>query len=78
MQTLNFYKCIAVFYDLLDVIYFRNEKTSPRKVVSDLVKAQEHVLDLCTGTGTVALRIARENPKSQVVGIDISYISFLC
>ena len=72
MQTLNFYKCIAVFYDLLDVIYFRNEKTSPRKVVSDLVKAQEHVLDLCTGTGTVALRIARENPKSKVVGIDLS------
>ena len=72
MQTLNFYKCIAVFYDLLDVIYFRNEKTSPRKVVSDLVKAQEHVLVLCTGTGTVALRIAKENPESKVVGIDLS------
>ncbi|MBQ5676478.1 MAG: methyltransferase domain-containing protein [Lachnospiraceae bacterium] len=66
------YKTIAVFYDLLDVIYFRKDKTSPRRVVSDLVKAQEHVLDLCTGTGTVALRIAKENPKSKVVGIDLS------
>ena len=72
MQTSNFYKVIAVFYDLLDVIYFRKDETSPRRVVSEGVKAQEQVLDLCTGTGTVALRIARENPKSQVVGIDLS------
>ena len=72
MQTSNFYEVIAVFYDLLDVIYFRKDETSPRRVVSEGVKAQEQVLDLCTGTGTVALRIARENPKSQVVGIDLS------
>ena len=71
------YKTIAVFYDLLDVIYFRKDKTSPRRVVSDLVKAQEHVLDLCTGTGTVALRIAKENPKSKVVGIDLSKKTYL-
>ena len=72
MQSSNLYKFIAVFYDLLDVIYFCKDKTSPRRVVSESVKNQNQVLDLCTGTGTVALRIARENPESHVVGIDLS------
>ena len=72
MQSSNLYKFIAVFYDLLDVIYFYKDKTSPRRVVSESVKNKNQVLDLCTGTGTVALRIARENPESHIVGIDLS------
>lgn len=72
MQISNFYKFIAAVYDLLDVIYFHDTGNSPRKVVSKAIDTKDSVLDLCTGTGTMALRIARENTESKVVGIDLS------
>ena len=36
MQPVIFYKVMAVFYDLLDVIYFRDYENSPRKATLDL------------------------------------------
>ena len=60
------------FYDLVDVIYFRNYNNSPRKVVFETIENGDRVLDLCTGTATNALNIAKANPLSKVTGVDLS------
>ena len=63
---------MSKFYDLVDVIYFRNYSNSPRKVVFETIENGNSVLDLCTGTATNALKIAKAYPLSKVVGIDLS------
>lgn len=60
------------FYDLLDVIYFRKYDTSPRKVVNEAIKGNEKILDLCTGTGTNAVNIAKRNAGVKIIGVDMS------
>ncbi len=67
-----FYKIISKGYDLLDVIYFRNFKKSPRKAVLDRIYENEKVLDLCTGTATNAITIAKEKTNAKIIGIDLS------
>ena len=67
-----FYKIISKGYDLLDVIYFRNFKKSPRKAVLDRIYKNEKVLDLCTGTATNAITIAKKKTNAKIVGIDLS------
>ena len=59
MNSVLFYKLMSGFYDLLDVIYFRKYETSPRKVVNESIKPGDKILDLCTGTGTNAVNIAK-------------------
>ncbi len=66
------YKMIACVYDLLDVIYFRNYQNSPRKAVFDWIQPQDNILDVCTGTATSAISIAKANANVKIVGIDIS------
>lgn len=44
----------------MDVIYFRNYEKSPRKAVLKSISVNEKILDLCTGTGTNAIGIAKE------------------
>lgn len=72
MNSQFFYKIMSSFYDLLDVIYFRNYETSPRKVVLESVCPSDKVLDLCTGTGTNAVAIAKKYPSLKIAGVDIS------
>lgn len=72
MNSQLFYKAMSTFYDLLDVVYFRNYESSPRKVVFDAIDEHDMVLDLCTGTGTNAVAIAECKPEAKVVGLDIS------
>lgn len=72
MNSKIFYKTMSKFYDLVDVIYFRNYSNSPRKVVFETIENGNSVLDLCTGTATNALKIAKAYPLSKVVGIDLS------
>ena len=72
MKSEIFYKTMSKFYDLVDVIYFRNYSNSPRKVVFETIENGDSVLDLCTGTATNALKIAKANSLSKVTGIDLS------
>lgn len=72
MKSEVFYKTMSKFYDLVDIIYFRNYKNSPRKVVLETIENGDSVLDLCTGTATNALKIAKANAQSKVIGIDLS------
>ncbi|MBQ8568426.1 MAG: class I SAM-dependent methyltransferase [Oscillospiraceae bacterium] len=66
------YSVIAKFYDLVDIIYFSKWETSPRKAVSDRINKNERILDLCTGTGTNAVNIAKQFPMTKIVGVDLS------
>ena len=67
-----FYKIISKGYDLLDVIYFSNFEKSPRKAILDRIYENEKVLDLCTGTATNAITIAKKKTNTKIVGIDLS------
>lgn len=72
MDTTIFYKFMSFFYDLLDVIYFRDYENSPRKAVLEAIDGQDKILDLCTGTATNAIQISQILPDTKVIGIDIS------
>lgn len=72
MKSSLFYRMIANAYDLLDVIYFRNYERSPRKTVLDVIVGNEKILDLCTGTATNAIGIAKEKPNTKIIGVDLS------
>ena len=72
MDSKLFYKAMSKFYDLIDIVYFRDYDNSPRKVVFESIGNEEKVLDLCTGTATNALKIAKSKPLSEVIGIDLS------
>lgn len=72
MNSVLFYKVMSGFYDLLDVIYFRKYETSPRKIVNKSIVSGDKVLDLCTGTGTNAVNIAKRDNSVIIKGVDIS------
>ncbi len=72
MDSKLFYKAMSGFYDMIDIVYFRDYENSPRKVVFESIGNTEKVLDLCTGTATNALKIAKSKPLSEVIGIDLS------
>lgn len=72
MNSQLFYKAMSAFYDLIDVIYFRKYESSPRKVVHEIIADNDRILDLCTGTATNAVNIAKKHPGVKVTGIDIS------
>jgi ubiquinone/menaquinone biosynthesis C-methylase UbiE len=67
MNSKLFYKAMSSFYDLLDIIYFRDYENSPRKVVLESIGNTDTILDLCTGTATNAVNIAKCKPLSKVV-----------
>lgn len=67
-----FYKVIAYFYDLIDVIYFRKNDNSSRKVVLDAISERDTILNICTGTGTNAVNIAKSKTSAKIIGVDIS------
>lgn len=73
MNSNLFYRVISNVYDLLDVIYFRNYESSPRKAVFDRINGNEKILDLCTGTATNAINIAKQEPNTKIAGIDLSH-----
>lgn len=67
------YKILAKIYDLLDTIYFRKKKTSPRQAVVELLSRDDlMILDICTGTATNAINIAKSFKSTKVIGIDVS------
>ena len=57
---------------MIDAIYFRNYEKSPRKAVLEAISGNEKILDLCTGTGTNAIGIAKEKPNTKIMGVDLS------
>lgn len=42
MDSKLFYKAISEFYDLIDIVYFRDYDNSPRKVVFESIEKDLH------------------------------------
>ena len=66
------YKALSGVYDLLDVLYFY-KGLNPRKALVDAIPdSPVNILDMCTGTATNSLQIAKNRSQAKIVGIDIS------
>ena len=73
METPIGYNLFSKVYDILDVTYFRKDASSPRNAVISIIGDESlKVLDMCTGTATNAIAIAKANKSVTVTGIDIS------
>lgn len=70
---MNLYSIMSFFYDLLDKIWFSDKGKNPRDVIESLIPDKEcTVLDMCCGTFSNGLPIAKKNPNNKVIGIDRS------
>ena len=70
---MNLYTFLSIGYDLLDKIWLSEKGRNPRKVIEDILPNKKcKVLDMCCGTFTSGLSIAKKNPNNLVVGLDRS------
>ena len=70
---MNLYTFLSIGYDLLDKIWLSEKGKNPRKVIEDILPDKKcKVLDMCCGTFTSGLSIAKKNPNNFVVGLDRS------
>jgi len=67
------YKLIFYIYDFLDIIYFNREQYSPRTaLLSMLPNKQLRIADICAGTGSNSILIAKHRPDANITAIDLS------
>ena len=72
MNGMVIYSIIAKVYDLLDIVYFRKKNGDPRLVVLRQINHKDRVLDICTGTASTTITIAKAGKHTSVIGIDRS------
>ena len=65
---------ISPKYDRLNhLLSFNIDKTWRKKTANAVAKSQpETILDLATGTGDLAIALAKRNPQAHIIGMDIS------
>jgi len=67
------YKALSFIYDLIDVLYFNRKKYSPRTALLGFIPDTPiRVLDVCAGTGTNSLIIAKNKAEARITAIDLS------
>jgi len=73
-EVAQMFSGIARRYDLANHVLSLNRDRAWRRalVQQTAPKPGERLLDLCTGTGDVAIEFARACPKLQIVGLDLS------
>lgn len=70
---MNIYTFLSLGYDLLDIIWFSDKGRNPRDVIESVIPNKEcTILDMCCGTFSNGLPIAKKNPENMVVGLDRS------
>ncbi len=70
---MNIYSVLSVGYDLLDKIWFSDKGKNPRDVIESIIPNEKcAVLDMCCGTLSNGIPIAKKNPNNKVVGVDRS------
>lgn len=73
-KTLELFSSIAPKYDLLNHLLSLNIDRIWRKMLTDCARMQpdDRILDVCTGTGDIAIEFARRGCSGKIIGIDIS------
>ncbi len=66
------FDAIARRYDLLNRLMSLGKDRFWRKETARRLGSPRHVLDLATGTGDLALEVARLNPDARIIGLDPS------
>lgn len=70
---MNIYGMISKAYDLLDIMYFNEKGKNPRQVIMDIIPDSKiNILDMCCGTLSNSIAIAKYKPDTRVVGLDLS------
>jgi len=74
VQVTNMFDNIAPYYDLMNRVLSLGIDTIWRKKAIQLasLKQPKLILDIATGTGDLALEAFKQNPESEVIGVDIS------
>ena len=74
IQVRRMFNNIAPYYDKICHILSFNIDRHWRKQLVNLIteKKPTHIVDIATGTGDVAISLAKNIPTSQIVGIDLS------
>ncbi len=70
----KYYDIFSHFYDWIISLHSKDKSLSLRRylVKKAIDKGDRRALDLCTGTGAVALVLAEDMPEGLVVGLDFS------
>lgn len=72
-DSTKFYNLIGALYDLFDLIFLLGRQGNPRrKLVAAISLQTVRLLDICVGTATTSIGVAHHNPRTQIVGIDLS------
>src|SRR5579859_2504225 len=76
------FTAIAPRYDLLNHLLSANIdklwwRRTARNLASILAQPQVQVLDLCCGTGDMALALRRQAPQAKITGADFSHTMLL-
>ncbi|HOV15406.1 MAG TPA: class I SAM-dependent methyltransferase [Spirochaetota bacterium] len=67
------YKFISLIYDSIDFFYFPDKNKSPRYgLVSKIKNDNLKILDICIGTATTSILLAKKNDQNNIIGIDLS------
>lgn len=67
------YNTVALVFDIIDKIFFRLGRNNPRKAIYNLIpNSSVNILDVCTGTGSNVIKIAKDKPNVKITGIDNS------
>lgn len=67
------YDTVALAFDFIDTIFFKLGKNNPRKAIYDLIPDDNiNILDVCTGTGSNIIKLARKKALVNITGIDNS------
>jgi len=72
-RNMNIYSFLSPGYDILDITWFSDKGDNPRDVIRRIIPNRKcRVLDLCCGTFSNGIQIAKNNPRNFIVGIDRS------
>jgi demethylmenaquinone methyltransferase/2-methoxy-6-polyprenyl-1,4-benzoquinol methylase len=70
----NLFNEIAKDYDLMnDIMSLGLHPAIKKKAASRIpVKSNDRILDICTGTGDIAINLAKKHPDAQIIALDFS------
>jgi len=70
----KFFDGLAAKYDFLNQVLScgRHNQIKKKAIKNISIQPRTKILDICTGSGDIAIFIARENPTCHIVGVDVS------